>query len=273
MISAILPARNEPYLQNTIDSLLDNAVGEIEVIVNLDGYWPEPFLKADKRVVVIHQTDPVGMRGGINAGAAIAKGEFLLKADAHCMFGPGYDKILTEDCKENQVMVPRRYRLDPKEWKIIEDGRPPIDYMYLDFTLHGREWKEKTQDPVHKDLMIDDLMSSQGSVWFMPKTLFNKLDLMDDQHWGTFWNEFQEVGLKAWLGGYEVKINKKTWYAHWHKDHEFGRGYHLPSEQQKIGQDWTDRWLEFGKAWDKQIHPIGWLINKFGPVPTWPEKI
>ena len=31
MITAILPSRNEPYLQKTIDSLLENAKGEIEM--------------------------------------------------------------------------------------------------------------------------------------------------------------------------------------------------------------------------------------------------
>jgi len=271
MLSVILPARNEPYLQKTINSLLENATGEIEVIAVLDGYWPDPPIDDDKRVVLIHRSEARGMRAGINSAVAIARGEFLMKADAHCLFGPGFDEILSGDCKENQVMVPRRYALDVEKWQIEErkDNKYPIDYMYLDNTLHGVVWTEKNHDPALKDKLIDDVMSNQGSVWFMPKTLFHKLDLMDEEHWGTFWNEFQEVGIKAWLGGYEVKVNKKTWYAHWHKTE--GRGYSLPSEQQKIGQAWTNKWMEFGKAWDKQIHPIEWLVKKFAPVPTWPE--
>lgn len=271
MVSVILPARNEPYLQQTINSLLENAVGEIEVIAILDGYWPDPPINDDKRVVLIHRSEARGMRAGINAGAAIARGDFLMKADAHCMFGPAFDKILSLDCQENWVMVPRRYPLDVKNWKIEErkDNKYPIDYMYLDKTLHGVEDRARRDDPAHKDLPIDDTMSNQGSVWFMPKTLFYKLDLMDEEHWGTFWNEFQEVGMKAWLGGYEVKVNKKTWYAHFHKNKETGRGYSLPSSEQIKGQQWTNRWMTFKSAWEKQVYPIEWLIKKFGPVPTW----
>lgn len=263
MISIILPSRNEPYLQQTINSLLENAIGEIEIIAVLDGYWPDIPIKDDKRVILIHKSIPEGMRAGINSAVAISRGEFLMKADAHCAFSKGYDKILSEDCQQNQVMVPRRYALDVKNWKIEErtDNKYPMDYMDLDSTLHGVENRVKNNDPQLKNVLIDDLMSSQGSVWFMPKTLFKKLDLMDEEHWGTFWNEFQEIGLKAWLGGYEVKINKKCWYAHWHKSES--RGYSLPSEQQIIGQNQTNKWLEMGKAWDKQIYPIEWLFEKF----------
>lgn len=263
MISAILPARNEPYLQQTINSLLENSTGDIEVIVILDGYWPDPPIEDNKRVIIVHRSESRGMRAGINAGVAIARGEFLLKADAHCMFGPGFDEIMSNDCKENQVMIPRRYALDVQNWKIEErtDNKYPMDYMTLDSTLHGVENRSQNNDPRLKEILIDDLMSSQGSVWFMHKSLFHKLDLMDEENYGTFWNEFQEIGLKAWLGGYEVKINKKTWYAHWHKNES--RGYSLPSEQQLIGQAQTNKWLEMGKAWDKQIYPIEWLFNKF----------
>lgn len=263
MLTAIIPARNEVYLQNTIDSLLENANGEIEVIVILDGYWSDPPLKDDKRVVIIHNSQPRGMRAGINDAVAIAKSDYILKSDAHCMFAKGFDEVLLRDCKENQVMVPRRLPLDPIKWEIEErkDNKYPIDYMYLDETLHGREWREKRDDSAHKDLTIDDLMTSQGSCWFMFKKLFNKLELLDDVNYGTFFNEFQEIGLKAWLSGNEVKINKNTWYAHWHKNE--GRGYHLPGDEQIKGQQQTDKWLEFNKAWDKQIHPIEWLFEKF----------
>lgn len=263
MVTIILPARNEPHLQKTINSLLENAQGEIEVIAVLDGYWPDPFLIDDKRVVIIHNSEAKGMRAAINSAVAIARGEFLMKADAHCAFGPGYDVILAGDCKENQVMVPRRYALDVVNWKIEErtDNKYPMDYMDLDSTLHGVENRQKNNDPALKDILIDDVMSSQGSVWFMPKSLFYKLDLMDEAGYGTFWNEFQEIGLKAWLGGYEVKVNKKTWYAHFHKT--AGRGYSLESIQEEKARLQMKKWLEFGKAWNKQKHPLKWLFDKF----------
>ena len=53
-------------LNKTIESLLANAEGEIEVIAVLDGYWQE--VVGDPRVRVLHLGKNRGMRGAINAG-------------------------------------------------------------------------------------------------------------------------------------------------------------------------------------------------------------
>jgi hypothetical protein len=111
-------------------------------------------------------------------------------------------------------------------------------------------------------------MSNQGSVWFMPKSWFNHLELMDEVSYGTFWNEFQEVGLKCWLTGGKVMVSKKTWYAHWHKTE--GRGYSLGGNQVEQAQEYIKRWLT-NTAWHKQTLPFSWLVEHFWPVPTWPE--
>jgi glycosyltransferase involved in cell wall biosynthesis len=37
MLSVIIPAKNEIYLERTIRNILENAEGEIEVIAELDG--------------------------------------------------------------------------------------------------------------------------------------------------------------------------------------------------------------------------------------------
>ena len=118
----------------------------------------------------------------------------------------------------------------------------------------------------------EDLMSSQGSVWFMPKKLFYELDLMDESRWGTFYSEFQEVGLKAWLSGFaKVKLTKKTFYAHWYKGRSHGRGYALSNHDRGQADGQVKKWFSVGEAWEKQKLPLSWLIEKFWPVPTWPE--
>jgi glycosyltransferase involved in cell wall biosynthesis len=135
LVSVVIPARNEPYLKKTILDLLEKAAGEIEIIVNLDGYWPAPEDIVDNpKVIYIHRSKALGMRAGINSGVAIAKGEYILKSDAHCMFiCAGFDSVLKQDIKDNWVVVPRRYPLDPEKWQIEErsDNKYPIDRMYL----------------------------------------------------------------------------------------------------------------------------------------------
>src|SRR3990167_3792893 len=90
-LSVIIPSRNEQFLPRTVADILAKAVGEIEVIAVLDGYWPidgdsHLLLPDDKRLHIIHRGKPRGMRAAINAAAGIAKSQYLMKCDAHCMF-------------------------------------------------------------------------------------------------------------------------------------------------------------------------------------------
>lgn len=281
MLSIIIPSRNEKYLNKTVDDILVKAKGEIEVIVVLEGYWPEPALNPDKRVVIIHNGQPIGMRQAINAGVAIAQGEYIMKLDAHCMLDEGFDVKLAADCEDNWVVIPRRKRLEPDEWTFAETHKPDIDYMFLsapnnpdDFGgagLHGRVWDERNSNDELKDIPIVDCLSFQGSSWFMKRDYFYELELMDNENYGIFAQEAQEIGLKAWLSGGKVVVNKNTWYAHLHKGKKHGRGYFLDIRQLKKGNVYTNLWID-GKAWHKQTKPFSWLIKRFAPVPTWDEK-
>ena len=268
MVSVIIPSRNEPYLQKTILDLLSKSTGQLQIIVVLDGYWP-PYkeLINDKRVIYIHYSAPHGMRNAINAGVSIAKGEYILKCDAHCMFAPGYDVALQEFCENDWIVVPRRYALDPVKWERTDNPKYPVDYMYLSSDYHGVIWDEKNKDEDLKIKVYDDLMSAQGSCWFMNKEYFHDLDLMDEVKYGTFASEFQEIGLKCWLSGGRVIVNKKTWYAHWHKTET--RGYSLDKEDGDKAAEFVKQWMDGKYKWEYQKHTIDWLVEKFAPVPTW----
>jgi len=263
LLSVVIPSREEKYLKKTIQDILSKANQDIEIIAILDGGWSaiEEFVD-DERVKYIHYKQSRGMRNAINSGVAISRGEYLLKCDAHCMFAKGFDEILKADCAYDWVVVPRRFALDPENWVIKENPKYPIDYMFLNSELHGEVWTDKNKDPDLKDNLIDDLMSSQGSCWMMKKDYFEDLELLDEANYGQFWQEFQEIGLKCWLSGGRVVVNKKTWYAHWHK--ESSRGYSLKEKDPEFVQKWISK-----KVWHKQIHDLDWLINKFAPVPTW----
>jgi len=269
MVTIVIPSRSEPYLQKTIQDLLLKASGDIEIIAILEGYWPpiSEFVN-DKRVTYIHWTTSRGMRPAINAGVSIAKGEYILKCDAHVMFDKGYDTVLTTWCEDQWVVVPRRYALDPKKWEIDKSNpKYPVDYMYLSNDFHGVVWDEKNKDDDLKVKVYDDLMSAQGSCWFMKKDYFYELELMDESLFGTFASEFQEIGLKCWLSGGRVIVNKKTWYAHWHKTES--RGYSLDKADGDRAVNHVKDWMSGVYTWPKQKHNIDWLVEKFAPVPGW----
>lgn len=277
MISVVIPSRNEIFLTATIKDLLAKAHEDIEVIAVLEGYWPEELVKDDK-VHYIYNGKPRGMRGAINAGVAIAKGEFIMKCDAHCAFMDGFDKVLKADIEPNWVVVPRRYSLDTDNWTYM---KRPHDYLFLcypndpnDFggpSLKGKDWGALNKDQQRAGMEIDDLMSAQGSSYFMYRDYFHWLELLDEENYGHFSNEFQEVGNKVWLSGGRVIRNKKVWYAHLHKGRKWGRGWPLGKSVLNRGAAYTNQWME-GQHWHKQDRDIRWMVNHFWPVPTWPEE-
>src|SRR5690349_13542555 len=126
-LSVLIPNRNSPFLPQTIDDILANAGCEVEVIVNVDELWPSR-LSDDARVTYIHPSQPIGMRAGINTCSKLAKGKYIMKCDDHVAFGKNFGRILIDNHKDNWVQVPRRYALDPVNWKVEErtDNKYPI---------------------------------------------------------------------------------------------------------------------------------------------------
>src|SRR3954471_21470162 len=103
-LSVIIPSYKDPLLNKTIESLLLNAEGEIEIIPVLDGYIPEATLPNDSRVKPLYLEKNKGMRGAIKDGVSTAEGEYIMKCDAHCMFDKGFDIKILADIEEYWVV-------------------------------------------------------------------------------------------------------------------------------------------------------------------------
>lgn len=293
-LSIIVPSRNEQFhlddgtfhdlIGNTIKDIQAHSKGDVEIIAVLDGYWPDPPLPDFPNLVILHKGTAEGMRPAINDGVAMATGEFFMKLDAHCSLSDGFDLALKTDYLENNwMMVPRRDRLDPDIWDLQVSKKPPIDYHFLSYPferpgdkkcgMHGTVWTERIIQRINNpDYLIDDEMSSQGSCWFMHREHWNRVGPMEIAKYGNFIQEFQELGLKTWLGGGMVKINKKVRYLHLHKGKRFGRGYFIGKGEMQNGADFaTDYWM--WDKWKERTHDLRWLIERFSPVPTWPMDL
>lgn len=280
-VSVIIPSRSAQYLRQTVNDLLTKAEGEVEVIVVYDGRWPEPdeMLPDDPRIIQMHHGEihnNYGMRASINAGVRLSSGEYLLIIDEQCMIDQGYDVKLAADCKDSWVVIPRRKRLDAESWSLIQDGRPDIDYMQVDYPyqrpydktcgLHGAEWKR----PERANLMIDSTPTMQGSCYFMSRKWWDKVvGPLDDENYGNFTQEAQEVSFKTWFAGGRVVVNKKTFYAHLHKGKR-GKGYGFSNEQYKRHLEGTEKgrlycighWINHPK--------FKWYIDElFAGSPGW----
>lgn len=219
-LSVILPSYKDVLLHKTIDSILENSgLGDdIEVIPVLDGYWPETPIKDDPRIVVVHLGKNRGMRGAINAGVSVARGEFLMRADEHCAFAEGFGKIMTDACEPNWIMTARRYFLDPVEWKVMDI--PYVDYEKLviqdGVKFAGQRWKSRDEE--RKDIMIDETMAMQGSCWVMPRKWWETVIVeLDSENYGPLIQDSHEMIFKTWKAGGKMMLNKNTWFAHKHR--------------------------------------------------------
>jgi hypothetical protein len=230
-------------------------------------------------------------RHGVNMVVDICHGEYVMSLDAHCMVAKGFDERLAKDHGgDNWVQIPRRYKLDAENWTIkSEEGRPPIDYEYVMFplnyhrmsgspkdgedyhpALHGWRWDARSL--ARKDIPIDDTMIFQGSCWFMKKDYFRKMGFMQVEGYSGWGQEAEELSFSTWLGGGRVVTNKNTWYAHFHKNAKNGgRMYFMSKSSVKKCNNYSyDFWVN--NRWKERIHDFEWLIEKFWPIPEWPEN-
>ncbi|KKS95271.1 MAG: hypothetical protein UV71_C0009G0007 [Microgenomates group bacterium GW2011_GWC1_43_13] len=220
MLSIIIPSYKDPLLGKTIESLLENAEGEIEIIPVLDGYYPETPIKEDRRIRVVHLGRNQGMRRAINAGVSVARGEFLMRNDEHQMFGKGYDVILTRDCQPNWIITPRRYALDPVKWEIMKEV-PPVDFMKLKIVnmAPGVRKFSGVEAPGDPGKPIQESMAMQGSCWVMPHAWWDKvIGELENEGYGPHYQDSHEMVFKTWQAGGKLMVDKNTWHAHKHRN-------------------------------------------------------
>jgi cephalosporin hydroxylase len=270
MLSILIPARNEKYLEQTIRNVLENAEGEIEILVMLDGYLPDPqIVIGDDRVQFFHHEVAQGQRQSVNELARSAKGKYLMKLDAHCAVDKGFDIKLIADYKEGEVHLGRMYNLDVSTW--LPKLRKKTDYMYIGFNdkgelrslyYGGEQWKEMHRRPA----LLDETMGMMGPCRFMSAKTFWDLGGCDEGH-GSWGSEGIEWALKAWTSGGRLMVNKKTWFAHWFRASDGGFPYHIKQSDIDKARTYAESiWLK--DKWPGQKRPISWLIEKFNP-PGW----
>lgn len=273
LLSIIIPSADPRFLPRMVPDLLAKAAGPIEIIVSLDGV--NAMLPDDHRVIpVMHER--LGMRGALNAARPYVSGDWVMKTDEHCLFAPGFDEQLKADYTAGDLLIPRRYSLDAENWQIEDNPKGPRDYHYLscpvwsirerdDYSMHGLEWPERTRERMtgHD---LDETMSWQGSAYFMSRRHYEWLGPLQEQGYGSFAGEPQEIGNKTWLAGGRIMVTKRTWYAHLHKGKKYGRGYRPNKAEISVGHEWgAHYWM--GQPGMRE------LVRRFWPVPTWPADV
>jgi hypothetical protein len=112
-------------------------------------------------------------------------------------------------------------------------------------------------------------MSIQGSAFMLTRAKYWELDISEEK-FGSWGQQGTEVACKTWLSGGRVLVNHNTWYAHMFRTQggDFSFPYRQDHKQVEHAREFS-RNLFLNGTWEKAIHPLHWLIEKFAPVPDW----
>lgn len=297
-LSILIPSRNEMFLTKTIEDILANIEGDTEVIAVLDGVWANPGVPDDGRVSLIYNPQSIGQRAATNQAAKLSKAKYLMKCDAHCSFDKGFDVKMMQEMHNDWTMAPLMRNLHAFDWvcpdghrryqgpsgPCLECGKETVrDVVWIakehprsvsycfDSAPHFQYFGDYPKRPEGKG-EITETMSLQGSCWMLTRDKYWELNVCDEK-FGSWGSQGIEVAVKTWLSGGKVMVNKKTWYAHMFRTQggDFGFPYPISGKDQAKAKDYA-RNLFFNNKWNKQIHPLSWLVEKFWPVKGWTDK-
>lgn len=236
-LSVLIPAKNEPYLERTVADIEAKRRADTEVL------WME---------------DPgIGQRATTTLLAEKAKGEYVMKVDAHCMFADGFDEIMLADIDDKTILAPRMLALHAENWRPRLEVPPSSQYVFdTNFTMLYDRSRESIEPVV-------ETMCLQGSAWMVSKKHYFDWGLGDPSmpSWG---GQAVELGIKAFLNGGLCKTTNKTWYAHLFRqsdaDFPYDRG---ENPGQQANQELIKRYK------NKYIAP---LIEKFHYPADWTKE-
>lgn len=298
-LSILIPARNEEFLAKTIEDILANIEADTEVIVVLDGEWANPAVAQHPRVNVIYLAESIGQRAATNLACRLSRAKYVMKVDAHCAFDKGFDSKLIEVMQDNWTIVPTMRNLHAFDWickcgfshyqdkgsrcptcgeqmtkkMIWQPRRGTRNYSYcFDTEPHFQYFRQFSQRPEGQG-ELTETMSLQGSAFMLTRDKYWELNICDEA-FGSWGSQGIEVAVKTWLSGGRVMVNHNTWYAHMFRTKQangFGFPYSLSGRQVDNAKK-TARELFFKNKWDKAVHPLSWLVERFMPIPGWTQE-
>src|SRR3990167_9337579 len=213
-LSILVPARNEEFLQQTIDDIfLHSELGDkLEILVGLDGWHTK--LKKRPNLRVFESTNVLGQRATQNALAGISEAKYIMKLDAHVSVSQGFDKVMLEimEANPNIVLVPALGNLHVYDWLC------PLKHR----TYQGKE--DKCGQCDSKDLifqfgdvdnfeMLHETKAIQGSGFLVSRENYWKWQRCDES-WGSWGQMGFEIYTKTLKNGGKVMATRKAFMGH-----------------------------------------------------------
>lgn len=222
MLSVIIPALNEAErLNRTIDNIFATADGPVEVLVFDQGgngridkratVLCEPVCSSNGSEPVCSGSAPVnvGERRAMNRMVEEARGDHVMRIDAHCDFQPqGWDRLLRTATGDKEVTLAVLTALEPDTWTPIPGHWYGLTRLVASEGKDGRigleaKWQSPNRDHAHYKGVIPT-MGATGCAMVMKKSWYEALGGMDEElpPMGAIG---EEVAIKTWAKGGKVQ--------------------------------------------------------------------
>lgn len=256
-VSVIIPVgRNEKEssYSRTIQSLINSSKEDIEILFLADGWKPKESLSCLKlpQVRVLPSSTSLGQRVQGNKGAALARGKYILRIDAHCKMSEGWDVKLKESCSDRTVLVCIIEPLNEETWKPKSGS-----YSFVYMTPSGKDKWWGSYHSKDNDQEVQPTMSLTGCGWFCKRDYYSK-HIIADGTLGKWGGIGPEVALKVEASGGDLLLHKGVRCGHLFNTSSGGYPVTIATQTRKA----------LLRKYHKHLYK---LAQKFSPVPTWED--
>jgi glycosyltransferase involved in cell wall biosynthesis len=254
LVSVIMPVgenEKESNYMRSIQSLLDTAIGQIEILFLADGWNPSPSLFDEySQIRLLPSKKNLGERKTVNRGAMLARGKYIFRIDAHCKMSDNWDVILKNGYGEKMLIVCTLDALCEKTWSELNHN---YIFVYVNSSCEEKWWGNcHINDPCKS---MQETMTLTGCGWFCDTNYFNN-SLRFDESLGKWGCIGPEMSVKVFQSEGKIYVHKKVKCAHLFNSNSKGYPVSVVSETRK----------KILQKYHKELYE---LAEKFKPVPSW----
>ena len=216
--SIIIICKNEKMNVNkTLDSILNSKnVSSYEIILINDGStdgccnFIHDYIKCFPNIRYLY-CDHLGIAGGRNLGASIARGTNLFFLDSHISVCDFFLDGIRDTFREKNAQA----------------VTPAVEDMQSNFIGYGGTWNKDLdftwlEKPINSG---QEVPLSPGGAFAIQRTTFQLLNGFD-KHFGPWGYEDQELSLRLWLFGYKIVVDSNVKIKHlFNHEHAFAMDY------------------------------------------------
>lgn len=204
-ISIIITALDEPYVNKTIDDILEKTGDSLKEIIVIDDHSKEPIKHSG--ATVYRNKQRMGLQWSRQAASQLAKSDLVISIDPHCKVYEGWEEVMCDPIRSfyKTITTPRTYKLNPETWENYDNGKAVGHKTLWNWKLDFN-W---SNGPGAYTPSIAGHCFAFSKKWWLESGGFDE----SMKVWG---GENIEFSLMTWLCGGQVLVTD-CFVSHWFK--------------------------------------------------------